>query len=353
MVAMERRHVGDTDLEVSAFSLGTMTFGVETDEPEAHRQLDHFAAAGGTLVDTADVYGAGASEEIVGRWLAGDRDRDRDDIVLATKGRFPAGNDPAASGAGREHLTNALAASLRRLSVHGVDIYFVHGWDSAVPVLETLETLDGFVSDGLALHVGWSNVTGWQLQRILRVAEANGLTAPITLQPQYNLLDRGIEWELLPQCLEERLGVMPWSPLGGGWLTGKYRRDDRPSGATRLGEDPDRGVEAYDLRNTERTWEILDAVDAVAQQTRATPAAVALAWLRDRPGVASVILGARTVAQLEGNLDAAALVLDESSTALLTQVSAPGIPPYPYGFVQDHCDVSHWARLGTAAPAPG
>lgn len=334
--------IGASGLSVSTIGLGTMTFGVETDEVDAFAQLDRFHAAGGTFVDTADVYGAGASERIVGRWLS---DRQHDDVIVATKGRFDP--PPGSSGASRRSLVRSLDGSLTRLGLDAVDVYFVHGWDDHVPVEETLATLTDLVRAGKIHHVGWSNVTGWQLQRLLTTARLGGFVTPHVLQPQYNLLDRGIELEVLPCCLDEGLAVTPWSPLGGGWLTGKYRRDQAPTGTTRLGEDPDRGVEAYSIRNTERTWRILDALTAVADRHGCPVAHVAIAWLLSRPGVASVLLGARTTAQLDENLGAAHLRLDREDIAELTSVSAPGLPPYPYEMVEEFCDVDHWRRLGT------
>lgn len=333
---------------VSRFALGTMTFGVETDEPDAHRQLDTFVEAGGTFIDTADVYGAGASERILGRWI--DQRGGADDLVIATKGRFapPAGSH----GASRRSLRRSVDASLRRLGIDAIDLYVVHGWDDRTPVDETLDTLSSLVREGKIHAIGWSNVTGWQLQQIVTTAALGGHVSPVAVQPQYNLLDRGIEIEVMPCALDAGLAVTPWSPLGGGWLTGKYDRIRRPTGATRLGDDPDRGVEAYDLRNTERTWRIIDEVAAIAAEHGRPPSHVALAWLLARPGVASVLLGARTVAQLDDNLAAADLVLDDDQLDRLTRVSAIDLPPYPYGMIEDFCDVDVWKRLGTAG-TPG
>ena len=344
---MQQRTVGSSGLTVSALALGTMTFGAETDEEAAHAQLDRFADAGGTLIDTADVYAGGRSEEIIGRWLG--RRGGHDDLVLATKGRFPMGDGPLDRGAGRRHLQRALEDSLTRLGVEVIDLYQVHGWDAVVPIEETLATLDDLVHQGKVRYVGVSNYAGWQLQRALRLAEANRWSAPISLQPQYNLLAREIEWELLPQCLEEGVGLLAWSPLGGGWLTGKYDRSERPTGATRLGEDPGRGVEAYDRRNTDRTWAVVDLVEELAQERGCSMAQVALAWVRQRPGVASVILGARTIEQLEDNLGSAAVTLDDAAMDALSTTSAPGLPDYPYGLVADHCGVSVWDELRTRA----
>jgi aryl-alcohol dehydrogenase-like predicted oxidoreductase len=329
---VEYRSLGGSGCAVSALTLGTMTFGDETDEEGAHAQLDRFVDVGGTLVDTADVYSRGVSEEIVGRWLGKQPAEVRDQVVLATKGRFPMGSGPNDVGLSRRHLARALEASLRRLGVDRVDLYQVHAYDPVTPLEETLAFLDDAVRAGKVDYVGLSNFTGWQLQRAVDLAAFRGLARPVTLQPQYNLLVREIEWEIVPACRANGLGLLPWSPLGGGWLTGKYRRDERPTGNTRLGENPERGVEAYDRRSTlERTWDVVDAVRGVADGRGVSMAQVALAWLVDRPAVSSVILGARTLAQLDDNLAAAGLHLTAEETARLDTASDPGAADYPYG----------------------
>jgi aryl-alcohol dehydrogenase-like predicted oxidoreductase len=326
------RTLGRSGCAVSALALGTMTFGAETDEAGAHEQLDVFAEAGGTLVDTADVYSAGAAEEIVGRWLAARPADVRDRVVLATKGRFPTGDEPNALGSSRRHLRRALEDSLRRLGVDHVDLYQLHAWDPLTPLEESLRFLDDAVSAGKVGYPGLSNFTGWQLQRAVDVAGRDHLTVPVTLQPNYSLLARGVEAEIVPACLYNGLGMLPWGPLAGGWLSGKYTRDQRPEGATRLGEDPARGMEAYDRVGTrERTWDVLAAVQDVAEARGVPMPQVALAWLLARPAVSSVILGARTTDQLRGNLGAAGLVLSAEETARLDAVSDPGEPDYPYG----------------------
>lgn len=240
---MDRRRLGNSGLLVSEFAIGAMTFGDEADEPATHAMLDRYVEVGGTFIDTADVYAKGRSEEYIGRWLAS---RSHDDLVIASKARFSTSDDPNDRGAGRRHLSRAIEASLRRLGVEVIDLYQIHAWDADIPVDETLGTLDDLVRQGKVRYVGVSNFTGWQLQRFVLTARHIGYSPIISLQAQYNLLGRHIELELLPQVLEEDLGLLPWSPLGGGWLSGKYRRDNPPSGATRLGEDPKRGIEAYD-----------------------------------------------------------------------------------------------------------
>jgi aryl-alcohol dehydrogenase-like predicted oxidoreductase len=329
---MEYRTLGRSGCAVSTLALGTMTFGHETDEDAAHAQLDVFVEAGGTLIDTADVYSSGASEEIVGSWLAKQPAEVRSQIVLATKGRFRMGDGPNDVGLSRRHLRDALDASLRRLGVDSVDLYQVHAFDPYTPLDETLRFFDDAVTAGKISYVGLSNYTGWQVQKVVDLAEFRGLARPVTLQPQYNLLAREIEWEIVPACASTGLGLLPWSPLGGGWLTGKYTKDARPTGATRLGENPERGVEAYDRRSTaQRTWDVIDAVQSVASSRGVTMAQVALAWLVDRPMVTSVILGARTVEQLQDNLGAAELHLEAEEVARLDAASDPAPADYPYG----------------------
>ncbi len=328
---MDYRTLGRSGCAVSSLALGTMTFGVETDEAEAHRQLDRFISAGGTLVDTADVYGSGASEEIIGRWLASRPADVTGRVVLATKGRFPLDDSPNGMGLSAVHLTRALDGSLRRLGVDAVDLYQLHAFDPWTPLDETLRTLDGFVRAGKIRYYGLSNFTGWQLTKTAHVARALNVPRPVTLQPQYSLLVRETEWEIVPAAMDAGLGLLPWSPLGGGWLSGKYQRDARPTGTTRLGEDPGRGMEAYDRRGTERTWRVIDAVRRVADARGVSMAEVAVAWVTARPGVSSTILGARSLEQLENNLRAADLRLSPQEIAELDAASDPRPADYPYG----------------------
>lgn len=328
---MEYRLLGHSGCAASAFALGTLTFGNETGEAASFRQLDQFADAGGTLVDTADVYADGRSEEIIGRWLAR-RPGIRDRVVLATKGRFPTDESPNGHGLSRRHLAAALDASLRRLGVSVIDLYQVHSWDPLTPIDETLRFLDDAVRAGKIHYVGLSNFTGWQLQKTVDVASALGLARPVTVQPQYNLLARAVEWEVIPACQSEGLGLLAWSPLASGWLTGKYRRGQAPPAGTRVVENADEGMRIWNQRgSTERTWRVVEAVRAVADARGVPMAQVAIAWLAARPAVTSVILGARTVEQLTGNLAAAQLRLSAEETAALDEASDPDPPDYPYG----------------------
>jgi aryl-alcohol dehydrogenase-like predicted oxidoreductase len=328
---MEYRLLGNSGTVVSSLTLGTMTFGSEADEPTSHAIIDAFVAAGGTFLDTADVYSGNESERIIGRWLQA-HPTEAQQVVLATKGRFPQGDGPNDHGTSRRHLRVALDASLERLGVDHVDLYQMHAWDALTPIEETLRFLDDAVSAGKIGTYGFSNYLGYQVTKAVYEARLHGWAPPVTLQPQYNLLVRDIEHEVVPACLDAGIGLLPWSPLAGGWLSGKYQRDEAPTGSTRLGEDPKRGMEAWEARNAdERTWQVLDAVSAVAEAHGASKSQVALAWLLARPAVTSVILGVRTTDQLADNLGAADLVLDEAELQSLTDASTPRVDDYPYG----------------------
>lgn len=330
---MKYRTLGCSGMSVSALALGTMYFGEETAEDDAFAILDTFIEAGGTLIDTSDVYVGGTAEEIIGRWMA-DRPREvTDHVVLATKGRYPTGTEVNAHGLSRRHLRRALDASLTRLGVETIDLYQLHGADPETPMDETLVFLDEAVRAGKINYVGLSNFNGWELQRMASTAELLGLTAPVSLQPQYSLLSREIEWEIVPSAQANDLGILPWSPLAGGLLTGKYTRGDTPASDTRAGSDnPLWQWTIAEFGKTDRAWKIIEAVQDVAQATGATPAQVALAWLRDRPGVTSPICGARTVDHLRDNLGAADLTLEAEHVDRLDQLSLP-VPAnsYPYG----------------------
>jgi len=330
---MRKRLLGRTGVLVTEFALGTMTFGQEAGEQAAGQILDQYVESGGNLIDTADVYPPvgpkGTSEEIIGRWLKRNPAK-RDTIVLATKCRGRMDDSGNSEGLSRRWIIRACEMSLRRLQTDCIDLYQAHQWDPATPIEETLGAFDILVRSGKVRYIGVSNFTGWQLERTVLTARHMGVSAPVSLQPQYNMLAREIEWEIVPVCVEEGLGILPWGPLAQGWLSGKYTREAAPSGATRLGEDPNRGLEAYDRRNVERTWRVVDAVQAVASELGVPPARVALRWLADRPAVAAPLLGARTADQLRDNLMAAEITLSDEQSSRLDEVSAPATPDYPY-----------------------
>jgi aryl-alcohol dehydrogenase-like predicted oxidoreductase len=328
---MRYRTLGNSGTVVSVQCLGTMTFGDEADEETSGRIIETFLEAGGNFLDTADVYSKGVSEQIIGRWLAS-HPTDAEQLVIATKGRFPMGPGGNDYGASRRHLRDALDSSLARLGVDFVDLYQIHAFDALTPLEETLRFLDDAVSAGKIGAYGFSNFTGWQLTKAAWIAKVHGWAPPVTLQPQYSLLVRGIEHEIVPAALDQAIGLLPWSPLAGGWLSGKYQRNAVPTGATRLGTNPDRGMEAYGPRNEdEHTWRVLDALKGVADEVGSTQAAVALAWLDAQPAVTSTILGARTIEQLQQNLAAVDLELDADQVATLTDASTPRTEVYPYG----------------------
>ncbi len=328
---MDYRYLGRTGLKVSSLCLGAMTFGREASEASSHRMLDRFTEAGGNFIDTADVYGRGMSEEIVGRWLRG---KPRDDFVIATKARFGMGEGPNDVGLSRKHILAAVEASLRRLGTDYIDLYQVHCWDRGTPLEETLGTLNALVQSGKVRYTGASNFSGWQLQRAIDVSGHMGWEAFSCLQPLYNLLDRSIEWELLPVCRNEGLGVICWSPLRGGWLTGKYRRGmTAPPKGSRVEKAEQEGwSESWSAYDNEHTWSVLDVLFEVAEEVGKSPAQVALNWLVHRPGVTAPIVGARKLAHLEDNLGAVGWVLPDELMSRLTQASEVA-KPYPYDFI--------------------
>ena len=328
---MEYRRLGNSGAIVTSWCLGTMTFGAEADEATSFALMDTYAKAGGNFLDTADVYSNGASEQIVGRWLKA-RPTEAKQMLVASKGRFPMGDGPNDIGLSRRHLGVALDESLKRLQLDRIDLYQMHAWDGITPLEETLRFLDDAVRAGKIAYYGFSNYIGWQVTKAAQIAKFMGYAPPVTLQPHYNLIVRDIEFEVVPACQDAGMGLLPWSPLGGGWLTGKYKRDTTPTGATRLGENPTRGQESYAGRNaSERVWAIIDALEAISKARGVSLAEVALAWVCGRPAVTSVILGARTTEQLAQNLKADGLKLNADEVAKLDAASAPAMGDYPYG----------------------
>jgi aryl-alcohol dehydrogenase-like predicted oxidoreductase len=327
---MEYRRLGDTGLMVSELCLGCMTFGREASEEDSKRLVDRFLDAGGNFIDTADVYSKGVSEEITGRAIKGVRD----DVVLATKVYFPMGEGPNDTGLSRKHVTQGCEDSLRRLGTDYIDLYQVHCWDSATPLKETLSALTDLVRSGKVRYIGVSNFTGWQLVKSVCLSEANGLERFVCLQPQYSLVERNIEREILPICLEEGLGVIPWSPLGGGFLSGKYRREEEPPQGSRISEAVASMEEHWDRRATDRNWRALDVVGRISEETGKSYAQISLNWLLRQDGVTAPIIGARTLEQLEDNLGASGWTLDEEQVEELSDASALE-DVYPYRFIRN------------------
>jgi len=327
---MEYRRLGGTGLMVSELCLGCMTFGRETDEEDAKEIVGRFLEAGGNFIDTADVYSKGVSEEITGRAIR----EVRDDVVLATKVRFPMGDGPNDVGLSRKHVTQGCEDSLRRLGTDYIDLYQVHCWDAATPLEETLSALTDLVRGGKVRYIGVSNFTAWQIMKSVGVSELNGFERFVCLQPQYSLVERNVEYEILPACEEEGLGVIPWSPLGGGFLSGKYRRDERPPEDSRIAGAEEPMEEYWDRRATERNWAAVDVVGEIAEATGKSYAQVSLNWLLRQPAVTAPIIGVRTMEQLEDNLGAAGWKLDDDQVRRLSEASAPE-DTYPHRFIRN------------------
>ncbi len=326
--------MGKTGLKVSELCLGTMTFGRESTEDVSRNILDRFVAAGGNFIDTADVYAGQESESIIGRWL---KDKRRDDLIVATKVRFGTGSGPNDVGVSRKHIIAGVEASLRRLGTDYLDLYQVHCWDRATPLSETLSTLDTLVKSGKVRYIGVSNHTGWQLQKAIDLSRQMGWEPYTCLQPLYNLLDRSVEWELIAVCQNEGLGIIPWSPLRGGWLSGKFKRGmTSPVEGSRVQTAEEKGwSENWTRYNTEQTWTVIDTLNDIAVEANKTVAQVALNWVLNRPGVTSPIIGVRTMEQLEDNLGAAGWRMSDDQMTRLTTASDSKQLPYPYDFINN------------------
>jgi len=342
--------LGATGLKVSRLCLGTMTFGdavgpmAQCSEEAAHAILDRYVAAGGNFIDTADVYQRGESERILGRWLARNA-AIRHKLVIATKVRGVVEPGPGAgpndAGLSRAHIMKGVADSLERLQTDHIDLYQCHVWDDGTPVEETLRALDDLTKANKIRYYGLSNVTGWQLQLFLSTAQRLGMAPPASLQQQYSLLCRQTEWEVVPVCLRNNVGFLPWSPLKGGWLSGKVDRASGIPEGTRIawaestGSSTQSGPSYSAFKDDEKTWALIDGLKKVAAESGggATVAQTAIRWLLQRPVVTSVVFGAKSLAQLEDNMRAAAgAPLSEDHVRLLDQLSH--VPaPYPYEMV--------------------
>lgn len=327
---MKTKPLGRSGLIVSELSLGTMIFGEKgsrgTPAEEAKAMIHRFLDVGGNLLDTANVYAEGRSEEIVGDAISGVRE----EVVLASKVRFRTGKGPNDEGSSRRHILQSVHRSLARLQTDWLDILYLHGWDPVTPLDETLSTLHELVRQGLVRYVGVSNFKGWQLGKALAMQESHGWPRFIVGQYQYSLVTRDIEPEFADLALREGVDISPWGPLGGGFLSGKYRPGDRPrEGAGRIATSPDSHEEAWSRRATERNWSILEAVGEIADARGASYPQVAVAWLLAKPWVTSPIVGARTMEQLEDNLGAVEVRLDEDELERLDRVSEiPDLYPY-------------------------
>ena len=306
---------------IGRLAIGTMLMGEKTPVEESHRMLDRFLEAGGNLVDTADVYADGGSEETLAPWLR----RHRDEVVLATKCRF-AVSDPGGQGLAPDRIVKACDASLRRLGVDAIDLYQVHAPDPDVPLEDSLEALDGLVRAGKVRALGASNFPAWLLAWAVALQDREGWSPFVSLQPQYSLVERSIELEILPFCRAAELAVIPWGPLGAGFLSGRYQRGERPPEGSRIAEAKDDYEEAYDRRATERHFRVVDAAGEIAAARGATIPQVAIAWLLGTEGVTAPIVGPRTIEHLDDLLAAGEIALTEDERGRL---EAPAGPPEP------------------------
>jgi len=309
---MQYRSLGRTGVQVSTLCLGTMTFGGKTDQVEATRMVDRFLDAGGNFVDTANVYSRGVSEELTGKALAGGK---RDRVVLATKAHGKMDDqDLNSQGNHRFNILRACEASLRRLGTDHIDLYQIHRPQSSVPIDETLRALDDLIHAGKVRYIGTSTYAAWQLVEAQYVAKESGLNRFVSEQPPYHLLDRRVERELLPYCRTFGVGVIPWSPLAGGKLTGKYRR----------GQSAPEGTREHPERFSEGTWRALEGLTALCQEKGCSMTAFALAWLNAQPGVTSPIIGANSVAQLEENLAEGDVTITDEDKKRVDDLIPPG-----------------------------
>jgi aryl-alcohol dehydrogenase-like predicted oxidoreductase len=329
--AMQYKKLGNSGLTVSELCMGAMTFGRETPNDDSFRMLDMYIEAGGNFVDTANVYLSGLSEEILGEWL---KTQKRDELVIATKVRFPMGDKPGQSGLGRKHILESVTASLKRMKTDYADVLYAHAWDYHTPLEETLETFTELVRQGTVRYVAVSNYSAGHLQKAADLSEFKGFTPYIALQAKYNLIIRSPEWELLPLCAENGMGFVVWGPLFGGWLSGRYQRGmtEPPEGRIKEAEKQD-WFEKWSRYNIESTWKVIDEVMELANRLNKSPAQVSLNWLLNKEHVTSVILGASKISHLEDNLGCLGWKLNEEDMKTLDAVSETD-KPYPYDFLE-------------------
>ncbi|MCK4446120.1 MAG: aldo/keto reductase [Candidatus Marinimicrobia bacterium] len=333
---MKYNYLGKTELKVSELCLGTMTFGRETDEQTAIAMVDRFEEVGGNFIDSADAYGSkpGLSEEIVGKALK----RRRQDFILATKVNFPTGPGPNDRGLSRTHIMQAIDASLKRLQTDYIDIYFIHCWNSITPLEDSLFTLDNLVKSGKVRYLGASNFAAWKLMKALGISDRFGWQRFVCFQLQYSLVIRHIEPEFFPLCQEEGLGIVTWSPLGGGFLSGKYTKSKQPpsqgriAGVEKREEYREKSEDSWQKRATEQNFRILEEIGKIAKKHGKSYAQIALSWIRAKPEITAPIIGARTMAQLEDNLGCIEWELTEEEVECLDKVSSIE-EPYPYRFI--------------------
>lgn len=327
---MEYRFLGNTGLKVSELAFGTQTFGWGADEKTAHALADLFVQAGGNLFDTADSYNSGVAESMLGSWLKARKNRHS--VIVATKVFFPTGDGPNDAGASRKHIFHSINESLDRLKTDYVDLYQIHCFDLSTPLEETLSALDDLVRAGKIRYMGASNYTASQLEKALMLSEIHQWESFSALQAEYSLIVRSTEWELLPLCKEEGVGFLAWSPVAGGWLTGKYGRNQPPPSNSRVGRN-DRWDDQPEQRESELTWRVIDNLIEIGKDCGKTPAQIALNWILQQPGITASILGVRTLEQLKENLGCIGWQLSGEEMNKLKKASDVPLP-YPYRFIE-------------------
>jgi aryl-alcohol dehydrogenase-like predicted oxidoreductase len=327
---MQYRFLGHTGLKVSELALGTQTFGWGADEKTAHTMADLFVETGGNLFDTADIYNNGVAESMLGSWLKARENRHS--VIIATKVFFPTGDGPNDTGVSRKHIFHSINESLRRLQTDYVDLYQVHCFDISTPLEETLGAMDDLLRAGKIRYMGASNYTASQLEKALMLSKIHEWESFSSLQAEYSLIVRSTEWELLPLCKEEGLGFLAWSPIAGGWLTGKYLRNQPPPPNSRVGRK-DRWDDQPEQRESELTWRVIDNLVEIGKNRGKTPTQIALNWILQQPGITAPILGARTLQQLKENLGCTGWQLSEEEMNKLEKASHVPLP-YPYRFIE-------------------
>ena len=334
---MKYKYLGKTGMQVSELCLGTMTFGRETDEKTAIAMIDRFEKYGGNFIDTADAYGSkpGLSEKVIGKALKGRREK----FVLTSKVNFPIGSGPNDRGLSRKHIMQAIDASLKRLQTDYLDIYFIHCWNSKTSLEDSLFTLDNLVKSGKVRYIGASNFTSWQLMKSLAISDRYGWQRFICFQPQYSLVMRHIELEFFSLCQQEGLAIVAWSPLGGGFLSGKYVKSKLPPSQGRIATVEKRegfrekSEDSWNKRGTEQNFHILDEIKKIAEKHRKSYSQIALSWIRTKSEITAPIIGARTMDQLEDNLGCIGWNLTKEEIEALDEISSIEVP-YPYGFIK-------------------
>lgn len=344
---MEYRYLGNSGLKVSTLTLGTMTFGGEKkfskvgniDVKEAREIIDLCIGHGINLIDTANVYSYGRSEEIIGKVLKGKRPGD---VLISTKARMVIGNGPNDSGFSRYHLIRECEKSLQRLQTDVIDIYYIHEWEGKTPLEEMLEALNTLIQQGKVRYIGCSNFSGWHLMKALHISDTRNIPRFISQQILYTLEAREAEYELIPIGIDQGVGGHVWSPLAGGLLSGKYTRDKKPEGITRMSE----GWTEPPIRDEDRLWNIVDTLKEIGGSHNVSAARVAIAWLLTRPGITSLVIGGRKIEQIKDNIAGADLQLSEDEINRLTKVSnIPLIYPYWHqaNFAKDTFTEADWA----------